>query len=119
MINLERFTDNISKKFLLSVLPSITIAPPEMVKVRAINDKVKVQCAAKGSPIPSVEWSKGGHVLSMNSTLTGRHRERFSELVISSFTPGDIGTYTCSVMNYENGTAEAQIYLGKKTHFLK
>ena len=74
---------------------------------------VKVQCAAKGSPIPSVEWSKDGHLLSMNSTLTGRYRERSSELVILGFTPSDIGTYTCSVKSYENGTAEAQTIFGR------
>ena len=95
------------------VAPQLTITPPTLVRVRAINDLVRVQCAATGSPIPSVEWSKDGRVLSMNSTLTGKNRERSSELIIHNFQPSDIGTYKCNVMNYENGTAEATTFFGK------
>ena len=89
----------------ISVAPVITIAPPSVVTVTKANDKVTLQCAARGSPVPSLEWSKDGVVVSTNTT-TKTADEVKGELIISSFSPSDQGVYKCFFRNYENGTAE-------------
>lgn len=87
------------------VAPVITIAPPSVVTVTKANDKVTLQCAARGSPVPSLEWSKDGMVVSTNTT-TKTADEVKGELIIPSFSPSDQGVYKCFFRNYENGTAE-------------
>ena len=87
------------------VSPVITTAPPSIVTVTKAHDKVTLQCAARGSPVPNLEWSKDGMVVS-NNTTTKTADEVKGELIISSFTPSDQGVYKCFFRNYENGTAE-------------
>ena len=89
----------------ISVAPAITTAPPPVIKVTKANDKVTLQCAARGSPVPSLEWSKDGMVVSTNTT-TRTANEVKGELIISSFSSSDQGVYKCFFRNYENGTAE-------------
>ena len=87
------------------VPPVITIAPPSVVTVTKVYQTVTLQCAARGSPIPSLEWSKDGLVVSTNTTSKSAD-EVTGELVISRFGPSDQGVYKCFFKNYENGTAE-------------
>ena len=89
----------------ISVAPVITAAPPSVVTVTKAHDKVTLQCAARGSPVPSLEWSKDGVVVSTNTT-TKTADEVKGELIISSFSSSDQGVYKCFFRNYENGTAE-------------
>ena len=89
----------------IPVAPVITTAPPSVVTVTKVHDKVTLQCAARGSPVPSLEWSKDGEVLSTNTT-TKTADEVKGELIIPSFGPSDQGVYKCFFRNYENGTAE-------------
>ena len=89
----------------IPVSPVITTAPPSVVTVTKAHDKVTLQCAARGSPVPSLEWSKDGMVVSTNTT-TKTADEVKGELVIPSFSPSDQGVYKCFFRNYENGTAE-------------
>ena len=89
----------------ISVAPVITTAPPAVVKVTKAHDKVTLQCAARGSPVPSLEWSKDGMVVSTNRT-TKTADEVKGELIIPSFSSSDQGVYKCFFRNYENGTAE-------------
>ena len=89
----------------ISVAPVITTAPPAVVKVTKAHDKVTLQCAARGSPVPSLEWSKDGVVVSTNTT-TKTADEVKGELIISSFSSSDQGVYKCFFRNHENGTAE-------------
>ena len=87
------------------VSPVITIAPPPLVSVTKTYDTVILQCAARGSPVPTLEWSKDGVVISTNTT-TKSAEEVKGELVIPRFGPADRGVYKCFFKNYDNGTAE-------------
>ena len=95
----------------ISVAPVITTAPPAVVKVTKAHDKVTLQCAARGSPVPNLEWSKDGMVVSTNTT-TKTADEVKGELIISSFSPTDQGVYKCFFRNYANGTAEIATIAG-------
>ncbi|XP_020892058.2 CUB and sushi domain-containing protein 1 isoform X2 [Exaiptasia diaphana] len=66
-------------------------------------------CSATGSPLPTIEWSKDGQPLSVNTTVHQTIKETIGELVIDSFMPQDQGRYKCFFRNYENGTAETTI----------
>lgn len=87
------------------IAPVITTALPSVIKVTKAHDKVTLQCAARGSPVPSLEWSKDGVVVSTNTT-TKTANEVKGELIIPSFSSSDQGVYKCFFKNYENGTAE-------------
>lgn len=67
---------------------------------------VKLSCSASGSPLPSIEWTKDGRPLSINTTIVKSDKETIGELVIEPFKPEDQGQYKCFFRNYENGTAE-------------
>ncbi len=97
-----RFSFNVHA---LTVPPVITTAPSSVVMVTKVHDSVTLQCAARGSPVPSLEWSKDGVVVSINTTSTSADEVK-GELVIPSFGPSDQGVYKCFFKNYENGTAE-------------
>ena len=96
---------------LYTVPPVITIAPPSVVTVTTAHDSVTLQCAARGSPVPSLEWSKDGVVVSTNTTSRSADEVK-GELIIPSFGPSDQGVYECFFKNYENGTAEIAITAG-------
>ena len=83
----------------------ITSAPSTVVKVTKVDGSVRLQCAARGSPVPSLEWSKDGVVILTNST-TKNDEEVKGELFIPIFGPSDQGVYKCFFKNYDNGTAE-------------
>ena len=83
----------------------ITSAPSTVVKVTKVDGSVRLRCAARGSPVPSLEWSKDGVVISTNST-TKNYEEVKGELFIPTFGPSDQGVYKCFFKNYDNGTAE-------------
>ena len=93
------------------VAPVITTAPPSLVIVTKAHDKITLQCAARGSPVPSLEWSKNGVVVSTNTT-TKTAEEVKGELIIPSFGASDQGVYKCFFRNYENGTAEIATTVG-------
>ena len=73
--------------------------------VTKVHDSVRLQCAARGSPVPSLEWSKDGVVVSTNTTSKSADEVK-GELIIPSFGPSHQGVYKCFFKNYENGTAE-------------
>lgn len=82
--------------------------------MREVDSEVKLVCAARGSPIPTIEWRKNGRILTVNSTKFAKRKERVSELKIAQFKPSDRGEYTCKAQNYENGTAEIKVTVGKE-----
>ena len=53
-------------------------------------------------------------MLTVNSTKTKKRRERVSQLKIARFEPSDMGEYKCKAQNYENGTAEVKVVVGKR-----
>ncbi|XP_068736238.1 uncharacterized protein [Montipora capricornis] len=85
--------------------PVITTAPPPLITVKRLYDTVILQCAAKGSPVPTLEWSKDGVVISTNTTSTTDVAVN-GKLVISKFNATDQGVYKCFFKNYDNGSAE-------------
>lgn len=85
--------------------PVITIAPTPLIIVKKAYDTVTLQCAARGSPVPTLEWSKDGVIISTNTTVT-TDEEVNGKLVISRFDSSDQGSYKCFFKNYDNGTAE-------------
>ena len=95
------------------VSPVITTAPPPFLAVKRAYDTVTLQCAARGSPVPSLEWSKDGVILSTNTT-TRSTEEVKGQLVIPRFGPHDRGVYKCFFKNYDNGTAEISTTAGIK-----
>ena len=79
--------------------------------VTKVHDSVTLQCAARGSPVPSLEWSKDGVVVSTNTTSKSADEVK-GELIIPSFGASDQGVYKCFFKNYENGTAEIDTTAG-------
>jgi len=93
------------------VSPVITTASPPVVKVTKAYDTVTLQCAARGSPVPNLEWSKDGVVISTNTTSKTAEEVK-GELVIPRFSAADQGVYKCFFKNYDNGTAEISTTAG-------
>lgn len=98
--------------FLLTVPPAITTAPSSVVKVTKVDDSFTLQCAARGSPVPSLEWSKDGVIISTNTTVKTEDEVK-GKLVISSFGPSDQGVYKCFFKNFDTGTAEISTTVGE------
>ena len=100
--------------------PVIIQSSPGRITVFKIKSTVKLSCTASGSPAPVIEWSKNGRPLSVNTTVRQSDVETTGELVIEPFMPQDQGQYKCFFKNYDNGTAETSIQVGKwDTEFCK
>lgn len=94
---------------LLSVNPFIVSSPSTEIQVQNVGDSVKLNCSARGFPLPEVKWLKDGTIIS-----TAAHEENDlikNEFVIYRFQPSDAGIYSCLVENDKNGTAEANTSL--------
>ncbi|XP_028518321.1 uncharacterized protein LOC114576240 [Exaiptasia diaphana] len=91
------------------IAPAIVKSSPKNVTVYKILSRIKLNCSANGSPLPTIEWSKDGRLLSINTTVHKTNKETIGELVIDPFMPEDQGQYKCFFRNYENGTAETTI----------
>ncbi|KAL9961676.1 hypothetical protein ACROYT_G030669 [Oculina patagonica] len=89
-----------------AVNPSIVSSPHSEIQVSNVGDSVKLNCSARGSPLPKVAWFKDGR--RDNSTAIHDEKDLIeSAFVIHHFEPNDSGTYTCLFHNDKNGTAEA------------
>ena len=91
----------------------IVSSPVGGIQVQNVGDTVKVNCSARGLPLPKVKWFKDGSIMS-----TVAHQEDDlikSEVVIHRFKPNDTGIYTCLFENDKNGTAEANTTLSMST----
>jgi len=91
------------------VNPYIVSSPPSEIRVQNVGDSVKLNCSARGLPLPKVKWFKDGSIIS-----TAAHEENdliTSEFVIHHVNPSDAGIYTCLFENDKNGTAEANTTL--------
>ncbi|KAL9961657.1 hypothetical protein ACROYT_G030647 [Oculina patagonica] len=94
------------------VNPSIVSSPPSKIQVQNVGDSVKLNCSARGSPLPKVKWFKDKRRVNSTEIHDGKDSIK-SEFIIHHFKPKDAGTYTCLFHNDKNGTAEANstIYL--------
>ena len=94
--------------------PYIVSRPPNEIQVANVGDSVKLNCSARGSPLPNVKWFKDGRrVISSMVMHDGKYLLK-TEFVIHRFKPSDTGTYTCLFHNDKNATAEANTTLSKK-----
>ena len=83
------------------------------IQVQNVGDPVKLNCSARGLPLPKVKWFKDGSIISMAGH--GENDLIKSEFVIHHFKPSDAGIYTCLFENEKNGTAEANTSLSMFT----
>ncbi|XP_035382617.1 netrin receptor DCC isoform X2 [Electrophorus electricus] len=107
----------------LRVLPEPGVARGLMflqrpVKVTALQGRDAVlECSASGYPTPSFYWMRGSEIIQIRSrkyTLLGG-----SNLLISSVTDDDSGTYTCVAYNKnENLTAPCELSVLVPPQFL-
>ncbi|XP_068679572.1 uncharacterized protein [Montipora foliosa] len=91
--------------------PVFTSKPATLITVPNIRDSVRVNCSAKGLPLPQITWYKDNVII--NSTTNITTDQVTSEYEISQFEPSDQATYKCVVRN-EYGdtiTAAARIVL--------
>ena len=82
-------------------------SPPSEIEVPNVGDSVKLNCSARGSPVPNVKWFKDGRrVISSMAMHDGKDLIK-SAFDLHRFKPSDAGTYTCMFYNDKNETAEA------------
>ena len=94
----------------LKVNPYIVSSPPGEIQVSNVGDSVKLNCSARGSPLPKVKWFKDGR--RVISTAVHDSKDLInSEFVIHRFKPSDAGTYTCLFFNNKNMTTGANATL--------
>ncbi|XP_068679579.1 uncharacterized protein [Montipora foliosa] len=85
--------------------PVFTSKPATLITVSNIRDSVRVNCSAKGSPLPQITWYKDNVII--NSTTNITTDQVTSEYGISQFEPSDQATYKCVVRNEYNDTVTA------------
>ena len=96
--------------------PYIVSSPPKEIKVQKVGDSVKLNCSARGLPLPKVQWLKDGSLISTAANEENGLIE--TEFVIHHFKPSDAGTYTCMFENDKDGTAENNTVLSMSIYFL-
>ena len=92
--------------------PFIVSSPSNEIQVRNVGDTVKLNCSARGLPLPKVKWFKDGRRV-VSKTKHDVTDIIESEFVIHAFKPSDAGIYKCLFYNDKNGTAEANTTLSK------
>ncbi|KAL9961663.1 hypothetical protein ACROYT_G030654 [Oculina patagonica] len=92
------------------VNPYIVSSPPSEIQVPNVGDSVRLNCSARGLPLPKVKWFKDGRHVSSMEVQDGNDLLK-SEYVIHRFEPNDTGIYTCLFYNDKNTTAEANTSL--------
>ena len=92
--------------------PFIVSSPFNEIQVQNVGDSVKLNCSARGLPLPKVKWFKDGRRVFSKAKHDVTDIIR-SELVIHRFKPSDAGVYKCLFYNDKNGTAEANTTLSK------
>ena len=91
--------------------PFIVSSPPGDIQVPNVGDSVKLNCSARGSPVPSVKWFKNGRRVSSTMAMHDGKDLIKSEFVIQHFKPGDAAAYKCLFHHDKNATAEANTSL--------
>ena len=92
--------------------PYIVSSPPREIQVQNIGDSVKLNCSARGSPLPKVKWLKDKNNVIPMATQDDKDSVR-SEILIARFKPNDSGNYSCVFQNDKNGTATASTSLSR------
>lgn len=87
-------------------------SPSYEIQVQNVGDTVKLNCSARGLPLPKVKWFKDGRLVISKAKHDVTDVIK-SEFVIHRFKPSDAGIYKCLAYNDNNGTAEANTTLSK------
>lgn len=87
-------------------------SPSSQIQVKNIGDSVKLNCSARGLPLPKVKWFKDGQPVGLKAKHDVTDVIK-SEFVLHHFKPSDAGIYKCLFYNDKNGTAEANTSLSK------
>ena len=85
-------------------------SPPSEIQVSNVGDSVKLNCSARGSPLPKVKWFKDGRLV-ISKAKHGGSDLLTSEFVIHHFKPSDAGIYICKFYNEKDGIAEGNTTL--------
>ena len=99
--------------FFLEVNPYIVSSPPSEIQVSNVGDSVKLNCSARGSPLPKVKWFKNGRRVISSVAMHDGKDLITSELVIQHFKPRDAGKFTCLFYNDKNRTVDVNTSLSK------
>ncbi|CAH3160380.1 unnamed protein product [Porites lobata] len=80
--------------------PVFTVTPPEAVNISGVEEPVRINCSATGSPLPKITWYKYNITLPANIYINDD--EVTSELMIGQPKPSLQNTYTCVARNLYN-----------------
>ena len=97
-------------------LPVFSTTPSSSISVANIRGTLRVNCSAKGSPLPTVTWYKNDVSIHVINNIT--EDEFTSELVIGEFQPADQATYRCVARNVYNDTVETSSRICKSTLYI-
>lgn len=92
-------------------IPVFTSTPSSSINVSSIGASVRVNCSARGSPVPKIRWYKNNVNVPVINNVT--KDEVTAELVIGQFQPSDQATYTCVARNVYNNEVKTTTKIGK------
>ena len=92
--------------------PYIVSSPPSQIQVQNVGDTVKLNCSARGSPLPKVKWFKDKNNITPMATQEEKDSIT-SEILIARFKPNNTGKYSCVFQNDKNGNATASTSLSR------
>ena len=96
---------------LFAETPVFSSTPPKSITVQNIGETIRLNCSAKGSPLPKITWYKDSVII--NSTTIVTRDEVASEIEISHFAPLNKGTYTCVARNEYNDEINKTVSVGE------
>ena len=91
--------------------PVFTVTPPQAVNISGVEEPIRINCSATGSPLPKITWYKNNITLPANIYVNDD--EVTSELVIGQPKPSLQITYTCVARNLYNDELKTSTKIGK------
>ena len=82
----------------------------------SIKASIRVNCSAKGSPLPKITWYKNN--VSINAINYATTDEVISEIEIKHFEPSDQATYQCVARNMYNDSVVTKSEIGKTSIYM-
>ena len=71
----------------------VRVVPPSVVTVNEFDIPVRVNCSARGVPMPNITWYKDGVPMPMRTIIVGD--EVIGELNLERLRPPEQGDYKC------------------------
>ena len=91
--------------------PVFTVTPPEAVNISGVEEPVRINCSATGSPLPKITWYKNN--ITLPADIYVNDDEVTSELVIGQPKPSLQITYTCVARNLYNDELKTSTKIGE------